>query len=60
MADFSITRLDPITKTGDSAIQSSQSHTGSRHRRPHQDPSDPEPDDVETTEEEKHDLDRLA
>jgi len=60
MFDFPITRLDPIARTGDSAIQSSQSHTGSRHRRPHPDPAANDSDDIETTEEEKHDLDRLA
>ena len=60
MSDFSITRLDPIPQTGDSAIQPSQSHTGSRHRRPRPDPSETDSDDIEAGENEKHDLDRLA
>jgi len=60
MSDFSITRLDPITRTGDSAIQPSQTDTGSRHRRPRPNPNESEPDETETAEEEKHDLDRLA
>lgn len=61
MSDFSITRLEPITKTGDAAIQPSQPDTGSRHRRQRPYPDEPEPsDDIETGEEEKHDLDRLA
>jgi hypothetical protein len=62
MSDFSITRLDPITKSGDGSVQPSQQHPGSRHRRQRPYPNEPEQaDDIETSEEEeKHDLDRLA
>ena len=61
MSDLSITRLGPITKTGDAAIQPSREDARSRHRR--QRPDSPEPeqsDDLEGNGEEKHDLDRLA
>jgi hypothetical protein len=61
MSDFSITRLGPITGTGDAAIQPSQPDTGSQHRRQRPDSGEPEPaDDIEPSDEEKHDLDRLA
>jgi hypothetical protein len=61
MSEFSITRLGPITNTGDAAIQPSREEAGSRHRRQRPDAREPEPsDDIETGEEEKHDLDRLA
>jgi hypothetical protein len=60
MSDFSITRLGPITKSGDGSVQPSQREAG-RHRRQRPYPSEPElSDDAETSEEEKHDLDRLA
>jgi hypothetical protein len=60
MSDFSISRLGPITKSGDGAVQPSQREAG-KHRRQRPDPSEHEqPDDIETPEEEKHDLDRLA
>ena len=59
MSDFSISRLGPITKPGDGSIQSSQRDSGRHHRqRPH--PETEQADDVESSEEEKHDLDRLA
>lgn len=59
MSDFSITRLGPITKSGDGSVQPSQRDAGrQRRQRPY---PEPEPsDDVESGEEEKHDLDRLA
>jgi hypothetical protein len=60
MSDFSITRLGPITKPGDGAVQPSQRDAG-KHRRQRPYPDELEPsDDSETSEEEKHDLDRLA
>jgi len=59
MSDFSITRLGPITKSGDGSVQPSQ-RDASRHRRQRPYPEPEQPDDVESSEEEKHDLDRLA
>lgn len=60
MSDFSISRLGPITKSGDGSVQPSQREAG-RHRRQRPYPDEREPsDDGETSEEEKHDLDRLA
>ena len=59
MSDFSITRLGPITKSGDGSVQPSQRDAG-RHKRPRPYPEPEQSDDVEGSEEEKHDLDRLA
>jgi len=60
MSDFSISRLGPITKSGDGSIQPSQREAGKhRRQRPYPDESD-QLDDGEASEEEKHDLDRLA
>ena len=60
MSDFSISRLGPITKTGDGSVQPSQREAG-RHRRQRAYPDELEQsDDGETSEEEKHDLDWLA
>jgi hypothetical protein len=60
MSDFSISRLGPITKSGDGSVQPSQREAG-RHRRQRPYPDELEQsDDGETSEEEKHDLDRLA
>jgi len=60
MSDFPIGRLDPIARTGDSAIQSPQPHTGSRQRRPQPEAKPSEADEIEANEEEKHHLDGLA
>ena len=59
MSDLSITRLGPITKSGDGSVQPSQRETG-RQRRQRPYPESEQSDDVESSEEEKHDLDRLA
>ena len=60
MSDLSITRLGPIAKSGDGAVQPSQREAG-RHRRQRPYPDEFEQsDDGETSEEDKHDLDRLA
>jgi len=59
MSDFSISRLGPITKPGDGSIQSSERDAG-RHRHQRSQPDPEQPDDVESGEEDKHDLDRLA
>ena len=60
MSDFSISRLGPITKSGDGSVQPSQ-REGGRHRRQRPYPDELEQsDDSEAGEEEKHDLDRLA
>ena len=61
MADFSITRLGPITKSGDGSVQPSQRDAGrQRRQRPYPEPE--QADDIENNEneEEQHDLDRLA
>ncbi|HYB76556.1 MAG TPA: hypothetical protein VEE85_00010 [Candidatus Bathyarchaeia archaeon] len=60
MSDFSISRLGPINRSGDGSIQRSQQEAG-RHRRqrPYSEDTDPT-EDAETSEEDKHDLDRLA
>jgi len=61
MSDISITPLGPITRAGEATIQPSQRDSGSRHRRQRPDSSEPElSEDIETGDEEKHDLDRLA
>ena len=59
MSDLSITRLGPITKSGDGSVQPSQRDAG-KHRRQRPYPEPKQADDVESGEEEKHDLDRLA
>ena len=59
MSDFSISRLGPITKSGDGSVQPSQREAG-RNRRQRPYPEAEPSDDVEGGEEEKHDLDRLA
>jgi len=60
MSDFSIPRLGPISRSGDGSIQRSQQET-SRHRRQRPYPEEADPvEDAETSEEDKHDLDRLA
>ena len=59
MSEFSITRLGPITKSGDGSVQPSQ-REGGRQRRSRPYPEPEQADDVESGEEEKHDLDRLA
>lgn len=59
MSDLSITRLGPITRSGDGSVQPSQRDAGrGRRQRPYPEPE--QSDDVESSEEEKHDLDRLA
>jgi hypothetical protein len=60
MSDFSISRLGPITKSGDGSVQPSQREAGrQRRQRPYPDELE-QSDDGEAGEEEKHDLDRLA
>jgi hypothetical protein len=60
MSDLSITRLGPISKSGDATVQPSRGDAGSKHRR-HQPEPEPEPaGEPEDSEEQKHDLDRLA
>ena len=61
MSDLSITRLGPITKSGDGSVQPSRQDGESRHRRQRPYPDEPDQSDGgEEGEEEKHDLDRLA